>query len=91
MASPLPPLPAGIPARVHHALAARRREVVLAAGEGGPALAAAHAGPAVAAAHAGPTLAAQHSGPALAEAIWALEPQTGGGYGHGLLIVGRVR
>jgi SAM-dependent methyltransferase len=73
LASPLPPLPAGIPARLHHALAARRREVVLASGEGGP-------GPAVA-----------HAGPALAEAIWALEPRTAGGYGHGLLILGRVR
>jgi SAM-dependent methyltransferase len=27
----------------------------------------------------------------LADAIWALEPPTGGGYGHGLLILGRVR
>jgi SAM-dependent methyltransferase len=64
LTSPLPPLPAGFPARLHHALAERRREAVLAAGKGGP---------------------------ALAEAIWALEPSTGGGYGHGLLIVGRVR
>jgi SAM-dependent methyltransferase len=64
LTSPLPPLPAGFPARLHHALAERRREAVLAAGKGGP---------------------------ALAEAIWALEPPTGGGYGHGLLIVGRVR
>jgi SAM-dependent methyltransferase len=64
LASPLPPLPAGIPARLHHALAERRREVVLAAPEGGL---------------------------AMAEAIWALEPRTGGGYGHGLLILGRVR
>jgi SAM-dependent methyltransferase len=64
LTSPLPPLPAGFPARLHHALAERRREAVLAAGQGGP---------------------------ALAEAIWALEPPTGGGYGHGLLIVGRIR
>jgi hypothetical protein len=64
LASPLPPLPAGRPARLHHALAERRRKAVLAAGAGGP---------------------------QLAEAIWALEPQTGGGYGHGLLILGRVR
>jgi SAM-dependent methyltransferase len=82
LASPLPPLPAGLPARLHHALAERRREVVLAAGEGGPAPAAAHFVPA---------LAAPYAGPALAEAIWALEPRTGGGYGHGLLILGRVR
>jgi SAM-dependent methyltransferase len=64
LTSPLPPLPAGSPARLHHAIAERRREVVLAAGEGGP---------------------------ALAEVIWALEPPTGGGFGHGLLILGRVR
>ena len=82
LASPLPPLPAGIPARVHHALAARRREVVLAATDAGPGLPTADDGPAMAAAHAGP---------GLAEAIWALEPRTGGGYGHGLLILGRVR
>jgi SAM-dependent methyltransferase len=64
LTSPLPPLPAGSPARLHHALAERRREAVLAAGGGGN---------------------------ALAEAIWALEPPTGGGFGHGLLILGRVR
>jgi SAM-dependent methyltransferase len=65
LTSRLPPLPAGFPARLHHALAERRREAVLgAAGAGGP---------------------------AMAEAIWALEPPTGGGYGHGLLILGRVR
>jgi SAM-dependent methyltransferase len=81
LASPLPPLPAGLAARLHHALAERRREVVLAAGEDGPAPAALHAAPALAAAHAGSVLA---------EAIWALEPRTGGGYGHGLLILGRV-
>jgi SAM-dependent methyltransferase len=60
----LPPLPAGFPARLHHALAERRRRAVAAAAE---------------------------TGSALAETIWALEPPTGGGYGHGLLIVGRVR
>ena len=64
LTSPLPPLPAGLPARLHHALAERRRETAAAVGAGGP---------------------------ALAEAIWALEPPTGGGYGHGLLILGRVR
>jgi SAM-dependent methyltransferase len=64
LTNPLPPLPAGFPARLHHALAERRREAVLSAFE---------------------------AGPDLAEAIWALEPPTGGGYGHGLLIVGRVR
>jgi SAM-dependent methyltransferase len=64
LTSPLPPLPAGFPARLHHALAERRREAVFAAAAGGL---------------------------ALAEAIWALEPPSGGGYGHGLLIVGRVR
>jgi SAM-dependent methyltransferase len=64
LTSPLPPLPAGLPARVHHALAGRRRKAVAAAAEGG-------------------------SG--LAEAIWALEPPSRGGYGHGLLILGRVR
>lgn len=64
LTSTLPPLPAGFPARLHHALAERRREAVLgAAGAGGP---------------------------MMAEAIWALEPPTGGGYGHGLLILGRV-
>ena len=30
-------------------------------------------------------------GAALAKAIWALEPATAGGFGHGLLVVGRVR
>ncbi len=30
------------------------------------------------------------AGPALAEAIWALEPVSGGGYGHFLLVVGQV-
>jgi SAM-dependent methyltransferase len=64
LTSPLPPLPAGFPAQLHHAVAERRREAVLAAAD---------------------------AGPGLAEAIWALEPCTGGGYGHGLLIVGRVR
>jgi SAM-dependent methyltransferase len=64
LTSPLPPLPAARPARLHHALAERRREMVPAAGG---------------------------NGPALAEAIWALEPPSGGGYGHGLLVLGRVR
>jgi SAM-dependent methyltransferase len=61
---PLPPLPAGFPARLHHALAERRRDAVAASTE---------------------------TGPALAEATWALEPPSGGGYGHGLLVVGRLR
>lgn len=30
-------------------------------------------------------------GPALAEAVWRLEPCTTGGYGHGLLVAGKVR
>jgi SAM-dependent methyltransferase len=31
------------------------------------------------------------TGAALARAIWTLEPRSAGGYGHGLLVVGRVR
>jgi SAM-dependent methyltransferase len=31
------------------------------------------------------------SSTALARAAWALEPSSGGGYGHGLMLVGRVR
>jgi SAM-dependent methyltransferase len=31
------------------------------------------------------------AGPALARAVWSLEPRSAGGYGHGLLVVGRVR
>ncbi len=60
---PLPPLPAGLAAAVHHALAAARRR-----------------------------LAARHRGSAedLAYATWRLEPRSGGGFGHGLLMVGRV-
>lgn len=60
---PLPPLPAGAAAAIHHALAARRR-----------------------------LLARHHRGaPAgLARAVWALEPGSGDGLGHGLLVVGRV-
>jgi hypothetical protein len=49
---------------VHHALAARRRELVR---------------------------RGRVRGRALAQAIWALDPPSGGGYGHGLLVVGRVR
>lgn len=59
LASPLPPLPAGDAALVHHALAERRRRLVL-------------------------------ERPSAAD-IWELEPPTGGGFGHGLLAVGRVR
>jgi SAM-dependent methyltransferase len=63
LAAPLPPLPAGDAALVHHTLAAHRREL---ARRRGPA------------------------GPALARAVWALEPPTGAGYGHGVTVVGRV-
>ena len=61
--APLPPLPAGAAARVHHALADRRREFVPHLG-GGPAC--------------------------LARAVWGLEGRSGGGFGHGLTMVGRV-
>lgn len=64
LTAPLPPLPAGTPALVHHTLAVRRHDLVR---------------------------RSPLSGAALAEAIWALEPPTAGGYGHGLLVVGRVR
>jgi SAM-dependent methyltransferase len=60
LAAALPPLPAGEPALLHHALAARRRALMRRQG-------------------------------ASATAIWRLEPPTGGGFGHGLLLVGRVR
>jgi SAM-dependent methyltransferase len=61
--APLPPLPAGIAALVHHRLAERRRAL----------------------------LRRGLAGPVLARAVWRLEPRTGGGFGHGLLVVGRVR
>jgi SAM-dependent methyltransferase len=64
LAAPLPPLPAGDAALVHHALAARRRELLA---------------------------GSSARGAALARAIWRLEPATAGGYGHGLLVIGRVR
>jgi hypothetical protein len=60
LSAPLPPLPAGPAALVHHTLAARRRALATA-------------------------------GRLTPEAIWALEPPTGDGLGHGLLVVGRVR
>jgi SAM-dependent methyltransferase len=60
LASPLPPLPAGQAALIHHTLAARRRALAR-----------------------DRTLSP--------EAVWRLEPPTGGGFGHGLLVVGRVR
>jgi SAM-dependent methyltransferase len=60
LVAPLPPLPAGEPALLHHALAACRHALV------------------------------RRALPSAA-AIWGLEPRTGGGFGHGLLLVGRVR
>ncbi|MDQ5832503.1 MAG: methyltransferase domain-containing protein [Actinomycetota bacterium] len=59
LAAPLPPLPAGKPALVHHTLAGLRRALV-------------------------------GAGSGTASAVWDLEPPTGGGFGHGLLVVGRV-
>jgi SAM-dependent methyltransferase len=59
LAAPLPPLPAGEPALVHHTLAARRRALA-------------------------------RRGPPSAASVWSLEPPTGGGFGHGLLVVGRI-
>jgi SAM-dependent methyltransferase len=64
LSEPLPPLPAGPAAALHHELAARRRALVLN----------------------DPRLEPE----ALAAAIWSLEPATGGGFGHGLMIVGRI-
>lgn len=64
LAGPLPPLPAGEAALVHHELALRRRQLVA---------------------------RTALDGAALAEAIWRLEPPTGAGLGHGLLVIGRVR
>lgn len=60
---PLPPLPAGPVARLHHELSERRRRMV-----------------------------AQHTGSAaeLARSVWALEPRSAAGVGHGLVVVGRV-
>lgn len=60
LTAPLPPLPAGEAALVHHTLAARRRTLL-------------------------------RCRPPTAAAVWRLEPPTGGGFGHGLLLVGRVR
>ena len=65
LAEPLPPLPAGPAAALHHELAARRRRLVLGRGVVGV--------------------------PGLADDIWRLEPLTGGGFGHGLTLVGRIR
>ncbi len=31
-----------------------------------------------------------HESASLARAVWELEPRSGGGYGHGLLVVARV-
>jgi hypothetical protein len=60
LATPLPPLPAGQAALIHHTLAARRRALA-------------------------------REGDLSPEAVWGLEPPTAGGFGHGLLVVGRVR
>ena len=58
------PLPAHPAAGVHHALVARRQDLV----------------------RSQRGLLPQ----ALARPIWTLDPSTGGGFGHGLLVVGRV-
>jgi SAM-dependent methyltransferase len=60
LATPLPPLPAGEAALIHHTLAARRRALVC-------------------------------GGKLSPQGVWDLEPPTGGGFGHGLVAVGRVR
>lgn len=60
LSAPLPPLPAGEPARLHHELARLRASLV---GRARPS----------------------------ASAVWQLDPPTRGGFGHGLLVVGRVR
>lgn len=62
--APLPPLPAHPAAGVHHALVARRQQLVGARRATLP--------------------------QALAREVWALDPSTGDGFGHGLLVVGRV-
>lgn len=64
LSAPLPPLPAGRAAIVHHELALRRRELARRSGL---------------------------EGAALARAIWRLEPSSAGGFGHGALVIGRVR
>jgi SAM-dependent methyltransferase len=64
LSDPLPPLPAGPAALVHHELMHRRCALVS---------------------------RSDLDGARLARAIWRLEPSTGGGFGHGLLVVGRVR
>ena len=70
LAQPLPPLPAGTAAAVHHTLALRRRRL-LDGFETRPG-------------------AGAVDGVDLAHAVWALEPRSGGGFGHGLTVVGRV-
>jgi SAM-dependent methyltransferase len=62
LAQPLPPLPAGRAAAVHHGLGMRRQRLVVQRG-GSPA--------------------------GLARAVWALEADSGGGFGHGLTVVAR--
>ncbi len=58
--APLPPLPAGPAALLHHALASRRRALLAEPGHDP------------------------------VQRLWRLEPVTGGGFGHGLMVVGRV-
>jgi SAM-dependent methyltransferase len=64
LAEPLPPLPAGPAAALHHELAARRRSLLAARGSWTPGR--------------------------LAASVWELEPATGGGFGHGLTLIGRI-
>jgi hypothetical protein len=82
IAAPLPPLPAGEAAAVHHELARRRRELCRARRE--------------LCREPRERSVAQRErfdlgdGASLADAVWALEPPTAGGYGHGLMVVGRI-
>jgi hypothetical protein len=57
--APLPPLPAGEAAMVHHTLAGRRARLPAAPQDA-------------------------------ASAVWKLEPRSSAGFGHGLLVIGRV-
>lgn len=62
--TPLPPLPAHFASEVHHALTARRRELLDSLNGESPR--------------------------EVAEAVWALEPASAGGFGHGLVVCGRI-